>query len=135
MLGDFWVENFPIFPIQKVPKNASKTLLWGPETIRKKYWVVFEIFLKTMFFRLFQKIKFEIFLLEKFPIFPIRKVPEDVLKSLLWGPKAIRKKYRVVFEIFLKSMFFSAFSENNVRQFLSGKISDFSNSESSKRCI
>ena len=100
------MENFPIFPIQKVPGNVLKTLLWGPETIRKKYWVVFEIFLKTMFFRLFQKIKFEIFLLEKFPIFPIRKVPEDVFRSLLWGPKAIRKKYRVLFEIFPKSWFF-----------------------------
>ena len=25
---------------------------------------------------------------------------EDVLKSLLWGPKTIRKKYQVVFEKF-----------------------------------
>ena len=73
--------------------------------------------------------------MENFPIFPMRKVPENVLKTLLWGPKTMRKKYWVVFEIFLKSMFFSAFSENNVRRFLSGKFSDFSNSESSKRCL
>ena len=73
--------------------------------------------------------------MENFPIFSIRKVPENVLKTLLWGPKTIRKKYWVVFEIFLKSMFFSAFSENFVRRFLSGKISDFSNSETSKRCL
>ena len=73
--------------------------------------------------------------MENFPIFPIRKVPGNVLKTLLWGPKTIRKKYWVVFEIFLKSMFFSAFSENIVRRFLSGKISDFSNSETSKSCL
>ena len=75
------------------------------------------------------------FYVENFPIFPIRKVPGNVLKTLLWGPKTIRKKYWVVFEIFLKSMFFSAFSENIVTRFLSGKISDFSNSETSKRCL
>ena len=54
MLGDFWMENFPIFPIQKLLKYVFKSLLWGPETIRKKYRVVFEIFPKTMFFRLFK---------------------------------------------------------------------------------
>ena len=73
--------------------------------------------------------------MENFPIFPIRKVPENVLKTLLWGAETIRKKYWVVFEIFLKSMFFSAFSEKYVRNFFIGKISDFSNSETSKRCL
>ena len=36
-LGDFLVENFPIFPIQNIPEYVFKTLLWGPEPIRKKY--------------------------------------------------------------------------------------------------
>ena len=80
-LGDFWVEKFPNFPIRKVPENVFKTLLWGPETIRKKYWVVFEIFLKRIF----------------------------------------------VFVFFFKE-------KKNVRRFLSGKFSDFSNSESSRKC-
>ena len=37
MLRDFWVENFPIFPIRNVPKNVFKTLLLGAETIMEKY--------------------------------------------------------------------------------------------------
>jgi len=57
MLGDFRVENFPIFPIWKVPKYVFKCLLWGPETIKKKYWILFEIFPKTMFFRLFKMVR------------------------------------------------------------------------------
>ena len=57
-----------------------------------------------MFFS--QKKKFEIFLLEKFPIFPIRNIPKDVFQTLLWGAETIRKKYRVVFEIFSKRLFF-----------------------------
>ena len=53
-LGDFWVENFPIFPIQKLSKDVFKSLLWGPG---KKYWALFEIFPKTLFFRLFKMVR------------------------------------------------------------------------------
>ena len=59
-------------------------------------------FFRPIFF--LKKLKFENFLLEKFPIFPILNVPQYVFKTLLWGPKSIRKKYWVVFEIFLKRM-------------------------------
>ena len=50
LLDDFWLEKFPIFPIRNIPKDVFQTLLWGAETTRKKYWVVFEIFSKRLFF-------------------------------------------------------------------------------------
>ena len=109
-LGDFLVENFPIFPIQNIPEYVFKTLLWGPEPIRKKYWAVFEIFTKIMIFSTFFSKKTKTlgdFWVQNFPIFPIRNIPEYVLKTLLWGPKTIRKKYWAVFEIFRKRLFFS----------------------------
>ena len=71
--------------------------------------------------------------MENFPISSNRNVPRNFLKTLLWGPETIRRKYRVVFEIFLKIIFFFK-RKKNVRRFLSGKFSDFSKSESSRKC-
>ena len=53
-----------------------------------------------------QKMKFDIFLETKFPIFPIRIIPQGEVKYPLWGPKKMRAKCRVLFEIFPESMFF-----------------------------
>ena len=44
------MEKIPFWLFWNIPKNALKGLLRGPETIRRKYWVVFEIFLKRSFF-------------------------------------------------------------------------------------
>ena len=46
----FLWQKFPIFPIWKISKDVFRTLLWGPETVRKKYRVGFEIFPKRLFF-------------------------------------------------------------------------------------
>ena len=72
--------------------------------------------------------------MEKLPIFSFRHILKDVFKTLLWGPETVRKKYRVGSEIFPKRVFFCS-QEKKLRNFFIGKISDFSNSEHSKRCL
>ena len=34
-LGDFWMENFPIFPIRNIPEYDLRNFSWGAETIWK----------------------------------------------------------------------------------------------------
>ena len=62
----FLLVNFLIFPIQKIPKYGFQTLLLGPETLRKKCWVGFEILPKSMFFKFFLKNKVRNFVIGKF---------------------------------------------------------------------
>ena len=49
-LRNFLVEKLPIFSFRHILKDVFKTLLWGPETVRKKYRVGSEIFPKRVFF-------------------------------------------------------------------------------------
>ena len=109
MFEIFYINKFPMFPIRNIPKDVFKTLLLGAETIRKCRRVVSEIFPKTSFFltwNRWQKKLFEIFYIKKNPIFPIRNIPKDVFKTLLWGAETIRKTCLVVSEIFPKRLFF-----------------------------
>ena len=46
----FLFEKLPIFSFRHILKDVFKTLLWGPETVRKKYRVGSEIFPKRVFF-------------------------------------------------------------------------------------
>ena len=45
---NFLVEKLPIFSFRHILKDVFKTLLWGPETVRKKYRVGLEIFPKRL---------------------------------------------------------------------------------------
>ena len=95
------MENFPIFPIRKVPENVLKTLLWGPKTMRKKYWVVFEKFEK--FLQKFSRkrgvsILAKFFEKENIPIF-FRELLKNCGKTSWKGSETIRKNYLVVFKI------------------------------------
>ena len=85
-----------MFQILKTPEYVFKTFLWGPETTRKKYSVVFEKFSKRIyFFRTFfqkRKKRWIIFLVENFPIFHIQNIPIYVFKTFLWGLAIICKK-------------------------------------------
>jgi len=43
---NYILEKYQIFPILNIPKDVFKTILWGGDTIKLKYLVVFEIFSK-----------------------------------------------------------------------------------------
>ena len=51
----FLLEKLPIFSFRHILKDVFKTLLWGPETVRKKYRVGLEIFPKRLFFLFSEK--------------------------------------------------------------------------------
>ena len=46
----FLLENFPIYVFWHIPKDVFKPLLGGSKIMTKKYWVVFEVFTKILFF-------------------------------------------------------------------------------------
>ena len=73
-------------------ENVLETLLRGRETIRKKYRIVFEKFLKNMLFWPKGK-KIVRNFLDNFRFFKIFEIfTNDVLKSVLRGQKRFRKK-------------------------------------------
>ena len=65
----FLLQKFPIFPIWKISKDVFRTLLWGPETVRKKYRVGFEIFPKRLFFLFSEKKVTKFFYWKNFRLF------------------------------------------------------------------
>ena len=69
--------------------------------------------------------------------FPIRNIPENTCRTLLWGTKTGRKENLVVFEISSNTIFFVDFNrptKKKMRNF-NGKISDFNNSKYSRTCL
>ena len=108
-LGDFLVENFPIFPIQNIPEYVFKTLLWGPEPIRKKYWAVFEIFTKIMIFSTFFSKKnknIRRFLSAKFSDFSNSEYSRICLKNSSVGTKNNQEKILSSFRDISKKVVF-----------------------------
>ena len=92
-------------------ENVLKSLLRGRETTRKKYWIIFEklLFLIKIWKNRWKKKVVRNFLTNLISFIFFEFFSENVLKTVLRGRETARKKYRIVFEKFLKYMLFFDF--------------------------